>query len=126
MVIAASGLEESWKECAHGRDVDAPVERDQAINECPWSALCVGQDRCTELDHCRILRQLKAQFIEDSKLWEGECHGRQMELGVAPRECIGNDIVAAQFVFDTKIISQELTDPLVLWNCRQALVTEKL
>lgn len=101
-------------------------ERGQAVDERPQSALCANQDRCTELDHYRILSQLKARFIEDSKLWGEECHGRQMELSVAPGECIGNDVVAARFVFDTKIISQELTDPLVLWNCRQTLVKEKL
>ena len=97
------------------RDVEAPLECDQPVDEGPGSCVLGGTDLLLDGDQRGVLNISLSQALDEVKARSRERQDRCL-LHVTAGQGVGHRIGAARLVFHGKVEAQQLAHPMVLGN----------
>lgn len=121
MAIVVHCAEKFLEQRGTRRDVEAPLEGHQPINEGPRGRALIIGELLPERDQCKVMVMCLTMMVDEVEARPGDGKDRSF-LGVAVGQSICHHVCVAHHVFDEEIEAQQFSHPVVLWNGWQALV----
>lgn len=96
MAVVVDGGDDLVEEWGAGRDVEAPLVRDQAVDEGPRRLAAIREDLVLERDQGGVLGVGQLQPVDEIEVGGGQRHGDGCRgVGVTARQSVGHGVGAA-------------------------------